>query len=229
MSMLDKFLSQVDFSSYEEFYEKFHIHVPENFSFAYDVVDAYAESEPDRVAIVWCDDHSGSKTITFGELKTESDRVAAYLHAIGVRKGDPVMLILKRRFEYWFCLIALHKMGAVAIPATHLLTSRDIEHRNNAAGIKMIISVDDERVLQHIDDAQPHSSTLQWKVSLHGQRAGWLSLADGMGRRAGALPASDRRPGVPKRRSQCCCISPPAPPACRRWWTTIMCIPSGTF
>ena len=176
LSLLERYLSQAEFSSYEDFQRNFRILVPENFNFAYDVVDVYAKTEPNRIAIVWCNEQGEQRTITFGELKTASDKIANYLTQVGVRKGDPVMLILKRRYEYWFCLLALHKLGAVAIPATHLLTARDIEHRNKAAEVKMIISVNDEHVMQHIDAAQPHSPTLRWKVALYGERPGWLGL-----------------------------------------------------
>lgn len=178
--LLDRYLAQVEFSSYDDFAQHFRIIVPENFNFAYDVVHAYAEAEPERTALVWCDDHGDRRTFTFADLREYSDKVANYLTGLGIRKGDPVMLILKRRYEYWFCLLALHKIGAVAIPATHLLTARDIEHRNQAADIKAIITVDDERVLQHVDDAMPHSPTVQWRISLHGKRDGWLSLTDGI-------------------------------------------------
>ncbi|HEY3417772.1 MAG TPA: AMP-binding protein, partial [Armatimonadota bacterium] len=184
--MLKKYLAQTEFSSYEDFVKNFRIIVPEQFNFGYDVVDAYAATDPQKTALVWCDDNGEERTFTFAEIKYHSDRVASFLQSLGLRRGDPVMLILKRRYEYWFCLIALHKLGAVAIPATHLLTPRDIEHRNAAADTKMIISVDDERVMQHVDDAEPHSPSLRWKVSLHGQRAGWHALYEGM--ESAALP-----------------------------------------
>lgn len=180
MHLLDRYMPQTAFSSYDEFIQHFRVNVPENFNFAYDVVDVYADAEPQRVALVWCNEQGEQRTITFRELRDESNRAANFLTGLGLRKGDPVMLILKRRYEYWTCLIALHRIGAVAIPATHLLTARDIEHRNHSADIKMIITVDDERVLHHVDEAQVHSPSLQWKVSLHGSQPGWHSLADGM-------------------------------------------------
>ena len=94
------------------------------------------------------------------------------------KKGDPVMLILKRRYEFWFCILALHRLGAVGIPATHLLTKKDIEYRNNAASIKMIVSTDDEEVMQHVDDAHADSPTLKTKVCLFGKREGWRTFHD---------------------------------------------------
>ena len=131
INLLDRFLAQSDFSSYDDFTRNFRILIPDHFNFAFDVVDEYAADDPQRIAVVWCDEAGNERTVTFGELREYSNRVANYLKSLGIRKGDRVMLMLKRRFEYWFCIIALHKLGAVAIPVTHLLTARDLEHRNN--------------------------------------------------------------------------------------------------
>ena len=121
------------FASFEDFQASFCIEMPEDFNFAYDVVDELAARTPDRPALVWCDDKGRRASFTFAELKRRSDKAANAFRAAGIRKGDPVMLILKRRYEYWFCILALHKLGAVGIPATHLLTRKDIVYRNNAA------------------------------------------------------------------------------------------------
>ncbi|HEY3379596.1 MAG TPA: AMP-binding protein [Armatimonadota bacterium] len=174
--MFTKYVTQSTFTSYEDFKENFRIHVPESFNFAYDVVDEYALTQPGKIALVWCDEHGREATFTFAEMKRYSDKVANILRDRGIGKGDPVMLILKRRYEYWFCLIALHKLGALAIPATHLLTKKDLIYRCNAAKIKMIIAVDEERVLDEVDAAQVASPTLQHKIVLHGEREGWLAL-----------------------------------------------------
>ena len=129
MNMLSKFVSKVDFDSYEDFVENLKIIVPENFNFAYDVADEIAIKDPNKTAIVWCNDKGEEATFTFGQVKYYSDKAANFFKSIGIKKGDPVMLILKRRYEFWFCLLALHKIGAVCIPATHLLTSKDIIYR----------------------------------------------------------------------------------------------------
>jgi acetyl-CoA synthetase len=123
--MLEKFLSKVDFDSYEDFIDNFKINVPDNFNFAYDVVDEIAAKTPDKIAIVWCDENGNEATFTFGQLKEYSNKAANFFKRVGVKKGDPVMLILKKRYEFWFAVLALHKIGAVAIPATHLLTAKD--------------------------------------------------------------------------------------------------------
>ncbi len=171
--LLENYLPRVAFDSYEDFRRNFQIEIPENFNFAYDVVDRYAAETPDKVALVWCDDHGAEATFTFGQLKEGSDRVARYFQGIGISKGDPVMLILKRRYEFWFCLMALHKLGAIAIPATHLLTAKDITYRANAADIKAIITLQDPEVLAHIEASEAHSPTLKEKILVGGSRAGW--------------------------------------------------------
>ena len=173
--LLDRYLARTDFSSYEDFREHFRIMVPDGFNFAYDVVDEYARTEPDRVGLVWCDERGASATFTFGQLKEASDRTANLFRELGIGKGDPVMLILKRRYEFWFCLLALHKLGAIAIPATHLLTPKDLVYRNNAADVKMIVAVADPLVLEHVEASEAQSPTLVRKVALGAARPGWVA------------------------------------------------------
>ena len=173
MALIEKFLKKTEFKSYEDFIHSYSIDVPKNFNFAFDVVDAYAEMEKDKRALVWCNDEGEEAVFTFSDLKSMSNRAANYFKSLGILKGDPVMLILKRRYEFWICILALHKIGAVCIPATHLLTKKDIAYRNNAADIKMIVSVNEEQVLESIDAAADESPTLKTKVMLYGKRNGW--------------------------------------------------------
>lgn len=173
MALIEKFLKKTEFKSYEDFIHSYSIDVPKNFNFAFDVVDAYAETEKDKRALVWCNDEGEEAVFTFSDLKSMSNRAANYFKSLGISKGDPVMLILKRRYEFWLCILALHKIGAVCIPATHLLTKKDIAYRNNAADIKMIVSVNEEQVLESIDAAADESPTLKTKVMLYGKRNGW--------------------------------------------------------
>lgn len=176
MNMLSKFVSKVDFDSYEDFVENLKIIVPENFNFAYDVADEIAIKDPNKTAIVWCNDKGEEATFTFGQVKYYSDKAANFFKSIGIKKGDPVMLILKRRYEFWFCLLALHKIGAVCIPATHLLTSKDIIYRCNAADIKMIVAVAEDEVIKHIEDSLENSPTLKYKALVAGSRDGWYNF-----------------------------------------------------
>ncbi len=174
--MLNKYLSQVDFSSYEDITKNYHVNIPENFNFAYDVVDEYAKTQPNKVAIVWCDEHGAEATFTFAQLKEYSDKTANFFKSMGIKRGDPVMLVLKRRYEFWFCILALHKLGAVTIPATHLLTSKDFVYRANAADIKMIVCVPDAEVIKHVEDAQSKCPSLIYKALVCESKDGWIDF-----------------------------------------------------
>ncbi|MGA2975543.1 MAG: AMP-binding protein [Spirochaetia bacterium] len=174
--MLEHYLPKTTFSSYEEFVRDFRITIPPRFNFAWDVVDAMAAKEPGRTALVWCDEKGAEASFTFGQMAEMSTRAATFFLSLGIGRGDPVMLILKRRYEYWFCLLALHKIGAIAIPATHLLTKKDIVYRNNAASVKAIVSVGEQKVLDNVDAAAPESPTLKHRIGLGVRRSGWKDL-----------------------------------------------------
>jgi len=178
--ILDKYLPRTDFSSYADFRENFRINIPAGFNFAFDVVDELASEFPDKTAMVWCNDKGDERNFTFWEMKYLSDKAANFFLAEGIRKGDPVMLILKRRYEYWFCTLALNKIGAITIPATHLLTAKDIIYRNNAADIKMIVCVNEETILQRVEESQEKSPSLKKKVVIETDRNGWLNLTSGV-------------------------------------------------
>jgi acetyl-CoA synthetase len=178
--LLERYLEQTEFTSYQDFRDHFEITVPEGFNFAYDVVDEYARTEPDKVALVWCDDRGQTARFSFRQMKEASDRTANLFRSLGIGKGDPVMLILKRRYEFWFCLLALHKLGAIAVPATHLLTPKDLIYRNNAADIKMIVAAADPLVLEHVDACQGQSPSLKVKVAVGGPRPGWIDFDQAM-------------------------------------------------
>ena len=178
--ILEKYLDRIEYNSYKEFTTDFKIRIPANFNFAYDVVDEIAASNSDKTAMVWCDDKGNEAIFTFGQMKYYSDKAASFFKSLGIRKGDPVMLILKRRFEFWFCTLALNKLGAITIPATHLLSTKDLIYRNNAADIKMIVCVPDSQVIQHIEESEGKSPTLKLKVMIDGERKGWLNFTKGM-------------------------------------------------
>ena len=127
--MLKKFLKQITFTSQKDFAENYAVNVPENFNLAYDVVDAWAEKEPEKKAMLWTNDEGRRIDFTFADFKKFSDMTASFFAKLGIKKGDTVMLILKRRFEFWFSMLGLHKLGAIAIPATHLLTDKDIVYK----------------------------------------------------------------------------------------------------
>jgi acetyl-CoA synthetase len=164
--MLEKFLQQTEFTDFEDFKANYKLIVPENFNFAYDVVDAWAAKEPNKPALLWTNDQGECRQFSFGEIKKYSDQTASYLQSLGIKKGDIVMAILKRRFEFWFTILALHKIGAIIIPATHLLTKKDLVYRNNAADIKAIIAVGEETITTHINDSMPESPSVEMLISV---------------------------------------------------------------
>ncbi len=181
MSLLSRFVTRSEFESHEDFSRNFELRVPESFNFAYDVVDVYAEEEPDRRAMVWCDEREGERVFTFAEMKRYCDQAARAFYDAGIRKGDPVILILKKRYEFWFCLLGLHKIGAVAVPATHMLTAADLAYRISGAGVKMALCGPSEELLSAVEAAEESSGTrLMAKGVIGGSRAGWLDFGSMM-------------------------------------------------
>lgn len=164
--MLERFLKQTSFTSQEDFINNFEIKVPENFNFGYDVVDVWAEEAPGKLAMLWTNDQGECIRFTFADLKKYTDMTASYFQTMGIGRGDKVMLILKRRYEFWFSILALHKLGAVVIPATHLLTKKDIVYRCNAATIKMIVAAGEQVIIDHIVQAMPDCPSLEKVVSV---------------------------------------------------------------
>ena len=154
MLPLDKYVPKTEFGSYEDFYSNFTVTIPDNFNFAYDVIDVLAAEQGGERALVWCDEKGAEAVFTYAEIKALSDKAARVLGEAGIGPGDPVMLILKRRWEYWPVLLALHRLGAIAIPATHLLTTKDIVYRCTAADITGIVCVDDPELMCRINEAE---------------------------------------------------------------------------
>ena len=158
--MIERFLKQTSFSSVEDYNKHLEFIIPENFNFAYDVMDEWAKEKPDGLALLWTNDQGEEIRTTFAQLKEQTDQAASYLQSLGIGKNDPVMLILKRRYEWWIVMLALHKIGAIVIPATHMLTKHDIVYRNTRASVKAIICVDDAYVTEQIKLAIPESPTV---------------------------------------------------------------------
>ncbi|MDR3173607.1 MAG: AMP-binding protein [Treponema sp.] len=148
--ILSQYCPRIEFESYEDFYENYRCNVPENFNFAYDVVDRWAQIQPDKLALVWTNDGGALKSYTFADIKRWSDKAANALLSLGIQKGDVVMLILKQRPEVWVLMTALAKIGAVCIPGTYQLTRKDISYRCEIAEVKLLITVDDRELLDNI-------------------------------------------------------------------------------
>ncbi|MGL1930616.1 MAG: AMP-binding protein [Desulfotalea sp.] len=166
MWMLAKYLKQTKFKSYEDFKSNFEISIPDNFNFAYDVIDRWAKHAPNKIAMSWLSEDKELLHFSFADLKNKSDQTAVYFQNLGIEKGDKVMLILKGRYQFWYSILALHKIGAIAVPATHLLSPKDLIFRNNAASIKMVVAVGDKKVIDNISVAQKNSPTLKHMVSI---------------------------------------------------------------
>ena len=124
--MLEKFLPRIEFDSYEDLKKNYKVSCPDNFNFAYDIVDGWADLEPEKKALLYCDDNGTRDVYTFTDMKRLSNRCANYFMSLGIKKGDRVMFMLKQRMEVWVVFLALHKIGAVGIPATYQLTPKDI-------------------------------------------------------------------------------------------------------
>ncbi len=172
--LLDRFLPRIEFDSYEDFKKNYTVNVPENFNFGFDIVDAWAEQDENKTALVWCNDHDEEKRLTFSDIKRLSNKTANYFKSLGIKKGSVVLLILRRRWEYWICATALHKLGAVLIPGSLQLTKKDIAYRANAAEISAIVCVDDPFVIDQVEQAQPEAPTLRHKILVGEKREGWL-------------------------------------------------------
>jgi acetyl-CoA synthetase len=174
--ILKKYCPRIEFDSYEDFSDGFHIEPPETFNFAYDVVDEWARVEPEKRALVWCDDDGGERTFSFTELSLLSNRLANAFSELGVRKGSVVMVILRRRWEYWVCALALFKIGAILIPASPQLTKKDVIYRVESAGVEMVVCVDDDYVIGQMEQALPECPTVANRVVAAGSREGWLNF-----------------------------------------------------
>lgn len=173
--LLNTFCPRIDFDSYEDFAENFRIDVPENFNFAYDVVDEWARVEPDKRALLWCDDHNNERSFTFADISRLSNRMANSFSAMGIGKGDVVMCILRRRWEYWVTAVALCKIGATIIPATLQLTKKDIVYRAQSAHVKAMVCVDDDYVCGEVEKALPEAPSIENIIVAGGVREGWIS------------------------------------------------------
>ena len=172
MNLLNRFLNKVDFNSYEEMKAESQLIVPKDFNFAYDIVDEYARLVPEKRALVWCNSEGDEKILTFKDISLISNKIANYFLSLGLKKGDYIMTMLNRRWEFWAISVACCKVGIVLIPATHLLTPKDIYYRCNSADVKLLIATKEKDVIEHIADALPKCTTLK-KVVYTGEVDGF--------------------------------------------------------
>ena len=145
----------------------------DKFNFAFDIVDEIAKKTPEKLAMLHVDKHKVERRFTFNDMKRASNQCANYFKSLGIKKGDRVMLVLKRHYQFWYAILALHKLGAVAIPATNLLQEHDFDYRFNAAEVSAIVCTADGDVAHQVDLAEPASPTLKTKILVGGEREGW--------------------------------------------------------
>lgn len=176
--LLDRYLPRTEFESYEDFKENYKLNVPEYFNFGFDIVDEWAAQDKDKKALVWCDDNNNEKIFTFTDIKKLSNKAANFFKSIGIKKGDAVLLILRRRWEYWVCATALHKLGAILIPGSLQLTKKDIVYRANAANIKAIICLNNDFVIEQVEASEPEVDCLKYKILVDSHRDGWVNFED---------------------------------------------------
>ncbi len=145
----------------------------DKFNFAFDCVDAIAAKYPDKLAMLHLDRNKTERRFTFEDMSRASSRAANYFKALGIRRGDRVMLVLKRHYQFWFAILGLHKLGAIAIPATNQLQAHDFSYRFNAAGISAILCTADGDAAHQVELAEAESPTLTTKILVGGSREGW--------------------------------------------------------
>ena len=150
----------------------------DNFNFAFDIVDAIAKRSPNKLAMLHIDKNKIERRFTFKDMKRASNMAANYFKSLGIKKGDRVMLVLKRHYQFWFAILGLHKLGAIAIPATNLLQQHDLDYRFNAAGVSAIVCTADGDVANQVDLAESSSPTLKTKIMVGGNREGWHNFDD---------------------------------------------------
>lgn len=176
--LLDRFLPRIEFDSYEDFKKNYKVNVPDNFNFGFDIVDEWAKQDENKKALVWCNDHGEEKTFTFKDISLLSNKAANYFKSIGIKKGDVVMMILRRRWEYWVCAVGLHKLGATVIPGTLQFVKKDIVYRANAANVKAFVCVNDDYVAKQVESSLPECPTVHHHIVVGEEREGWDFLED---------------------------------------------------
>lgn len=161
MELIERYLPRTEFDSYEDFKSNFKITVPDKFDFSRDIVDEWAKSEPEKRALLYCTDDGFEREFTFKEISYLSKKAASYFLSMGIGTGDKVLTLLRRRWEYWICAVALNRIGAVVVPACIQFSEKDIVYRINAANVKMVVALNDDFVLKQISNLKDKCPTLE--------------------------------------------------------------------
>jgi acetyl-CoA synthetase len=183
MPIYEKFIgrNRDDYYTFEDITKNFKLTYNEDFNFAYDVLDVLGTEKPDKLAMLWVGNDGEEKRITFREMMLASNKAVNYFKSLGIKKGDFVLLVLKRSYLFWYCMMGLHKIGAIAVQATHMLTAKDYIYRCNAGGIKLAIITGDGDATEHFDEAMPSCETVELKAVTRHKKAGkdWLDFEEG--------------------------------------------------
>ena len=180
--MLENYLPRTEFESYEDFIKNYTVNIPEDFNFGFDIIDGWAARDKNKLALMWYDDHGEERRYTYDDLSALSNRAANYYKSLGIGKGDVVMCVLRQRYEYWITAVALCKLGAVIIPATMQLTSKDIIYRANAAGVKAVVCYSDSDgfIVSQMEQALPECPTIKTRILTPSARDGWLPFNESL-------------------------------------------------
>ncbi len=170
-------------------------HNTENFNFAFDIVDEMAKQKPDKLAMLYLDRFGNERRFSFRQISRDSSRAANYFKSLGVKKGDRVMLILRRHYQFWFCILGLHKLGAIPIPATNQLVEHDLTYRFNAAGVKCVVATGVGEVAAQIDLAMKDSPTVEHRIMVDGHREGWRNFDEEYRMFSSSFPRTEDAPG----------------------------------
>ena len=173
--------SRDDFSTLEELQSTYKLQWKEDFNFAYDVLDKLGTEKPDKLAMLWVSNDGQEKRITFRDMMLGSNKAANYFKSLGIKKGDYVMLVLKRSYLFWYCMQGLHKIGAVAVQATNMLTAKDYVYRCNAGSIKAVVITGDGDCTEHYDEGESQCTTVEMKLVTKHKDAGpgWIDFEAG--------------------------------------------------
>lgn len=184
MAIYEKYTgrSRDDFATFEDLQRNYKITCGEDFNFAYDVLDYLGTHKPDHLAMLWVGDDGEEKRISFREMMLYSNKAANFFKSVGIKKGDFVLLVLKRSYFFWYCMMGLHKLGAVAVQATNMLSAKDYIYRCNAGGIKMAVITGDNQCTESFDEGKKHYETLELKAVTKGKDAGpdWIDFDAGL-------------------------------------------------
>lgn len=166
-----------NFATLEDLQKNYKVTYPDTFNFAYDVLDVIAKKTPDKLAMLWVSNEGEDRKFTFREMADLSNKAANFFKNQGIKKGDLVMLVLKRGYEFWYCMMGLHKIGAIAVQATHMLLAKDYIYRMNAGKIKMIVMTGDGDCTEHVDEALDQYETLKIRAVTRGKKVpGWIDF-----------------------------------------------------